>query len=78
MRRVITVISIILLVSGCGLKSVFHREPPPVESEVVREADWKVDFNDVYFFDAKNGWIIGNSGTIILGSPGQRHRCQSE
>ncbi len=60
--------------SGCGLKSaLFHREPPPVKSEVVREADWEMDFNDVYFVDAKNGWIIGEAGTIIHTSDGGKN-----
>ena len=54
------------LLSGCGIKTaLFHREPPPVKAEVVREADWEMDFNDVYFVDANNGWIVGETGTII-------------
>ena len=65
MCRILIAIFIGIVLSGCGLKSVFHREPSPVESEVVREADWKVDFKDVCFVDADNGWIVGNMGTII-------------
>ena len=55
MRRTLIAISAILLLSGCGLKSILHREPPPVEQEIVREADWEVDFKDVYFIDADKG-----------------------
>ena len=73
MRRALTLILITFVLSGCGIKSVFHREPPPVESEVVREADWKMDFEDVYFLDARNGWIVSAAGTIIHTSDGGKN-----
>ena len=27
----------------------------------VRQADWKTRFHDVFFFDKKNGWAVGNN-----------------
>ena len=65
MRRILIAMLIFLILNACGSKMVLHREPPPVESEVIRKADWEVDFRDVYFLDAKHGWIIGDKGTII-------------
>ena len=60
MRKVLVIIFMLLIFSGCGVKSVFHRRPAEVESEVIKKADWEVDFRDVYFLDANNGWVIGD------------------
>ena len=65
MRNVLVIIFIFLILSGCGVKSIFHRPPAPVESEVIKKADWEVEFRDVYFLASKNGWIIGEKGTIL-------------
>ena len=63
--RNILVIIFILILSGCGMKSIFHRPPAPVESEVIKKADWEVEFRDVYFLDSKNGWIIRFSSSWV-------------
>jgi len=68
MRRTIIFLTLALIMSGCGFKSVF--EPSPVKYKVIREADWKVEFRDIYFVDENNGWIIGDKGTIIHTSDG--------
>ena len=73
MRRVLMIIPILLILSACGSKMAVHREPPPVEARVIRKADWEVDFRDVYFLDEKNGWIIGDKGTIIHTTDGGKN-----
>ena len=35
------------------------------KTEVVRKADWEANFNDLYFADAKHGWIVGEKGFIV-------------
>ncbi|MEO0249440.1 MAG: YCF48-related protein, partial [candidate division WOR-3 bacterium] len=66
MYRFFALLSIIIIISGCGLRKaqIFPQEKP-VKAEVVRTAEWKVDFKDVFFTDINNGWIIGDNGTII-------------
>lgn len=64
MRHVSITISILILLSGCGIKSIL-RKTPQVKSETIREADWDVEFRDVYFLNAKQGWVIGEKGTIL-------------
>ena len=59
MRIVTIVILFLVLLSGCGIKSVQH--PAPIETEVIRKADWEVEFRDVFFLDAKHGWVIGEN-----------------
>ena len=46
----IIIIAILLLVpfSGCGVKSLLQQRAP-VKAEIVRKADWEVEFRDVFF-----------------------------
>ena len=70
--RIITIaILFLVLISGCGIKSV--QQPAPVEAEVIRKADWEVEFRDVFFFDAKHGWVIGEKGTILYTEDGGKN-----
>ena len=69
MRIISIAISLLLLLSGCGMKSGLQ-QPAPVKAEIVRQADWEVEFRDVFFLDAKHGWIIGEKGTILYTSDG--------
>ena len=48
-----TLFGISLLVTGC------------VKKEVTRIADWETHFTDIYFADAKHGWIVGHQGWIL-------------
>ena len=73
MRRALMIMPILLILSACSSKIAVHREPPPVKARVIRKADWEVDFRDVYFLDAKNGWIIGDKGTIIHTTDGGKN-----
>ncbi len=74
MKRIILLAMISFIISGCGFKDMlFKKEGLPVKSEVIRKADWKVNFNDVYFTDANNGWIIGDKGTIVHTSDGGKN-----
>lgn len=73
MRRILIIIPILLMLSACGTKMAIHPEPKPVESKIIRKATWEVDFRDVYFSDAKNGWIIGDKGMIIHTSDGGKN-----
>ena len=36
-----------------------------VKKEVTRIADWETHFTDIYFADAKHGWIVGHQGWIL-------------
>ena len=73
MCRTLMIIPFLLILSACSSKIAIHQEPPPVEARVIRKADWEVDFRDVYFLDAKNGWIIGDKGTIIHTADGGKN-----
>jgi photosystem II stability/assembly factor-like uncharacterized protein len=64
MYRFLVSILITLILSGCGIKTAIFPEKP-VKAKVVRTAEWKVDFKDIFFTDAKNGWIVGGKGTIL-------------
>ena len=68
MRITTIAISLLVLLSGCGVKSV--QQPAPVKAEIVRRADWEVEFRDVFFLDAKHGWVIGEKGTILYTEDG--------
>ena len=72
MRIVTIVTSILLLLSGCGVKSVLQQSAP-VKAEIVRRADWEVEFRDVFFLDAKHGWVIGEKGTILYTADGGKN-----
>ena len=65
MRNVSITISILVLLCGCGVKSIL-RKTPQVKSEIIRKADWDVEFRDVFFLNAKQGWVIGEKGTILI------------
>ena len=36
-----------------------------VKKEITRIADWQTHFTDIYFADAKHGWIVGHQGWIL-------------
>ena len=74
MGRIFIIIPILLILVACGSKTIIQHEPQPVvESKIIKKADWEADFRDVYFLDAKNGWIIGDKGTIIYTSDGGKN-----
>ena len=60
---IIIAASVIVPLSGCGVKTA--QQPAPVAAEIVRKADWEVEFRDVYFLDVEHGWVIGEKGTIL-------------
>ena len=68
---VIAAILSIALLNGCGVKTAQH--PAPVTAEIVRKADWEVEFRDVFFLDAKHGWVIGEKGTILYTEDGGKN-----
>ena len=49
----VTLFGISLLLTGC------------VKKEVTRIADWETHFTDIYFADAKHGWIVGHQGWVL-------------
>lgn len=49
-----------LLLTGC------------VEKEITRIADWETHFTDVYFTDAKHGWISDITGGFSIRLTGAR------
>ena len=49
----VTLFGISLLLTGC------------VKKEVTRIADWETHFTDIYFSDAKHGWIVGHQGWVL-------------
>ena len=71
MRIIATAISVLVLLSGCGVKTI--QQPAPVKAEIVRKADWEVEFRDVFFLDAKYGWVIGEKGTILYTEDGGKN-----
>ena len=40
MRIIATAIAVLVLLSGCGMKTI--QQPAPVETEIVRKDDWEV------------------------------------
>ena len=48
-----TLLGILFLFTGC------------VKKEITRIADWQTHFTDIYFADAKHGWIVGHQGWIL-------------
>ena len=73
MRITTIIISLLVLLSGCGVKLVLQQRPAPVKAEIVRRADWEVEFRDVFFLDAKHGWVIGEKGTILYTADGGKN-----
>ena len=71
MRIIATAIAVLVLLSGCGMKTI--QQPAPVETEIVRKADWEVEFRDIFFLDAKHGWVIGEKGTILYTEDGGKN-----
>ena len=70
MRIITTAISLLLLLSGCSMKSGLEEQAAQVKSEIIRQADWEAEFRDVLFLNAKQGWVIGEEGTILYTSDG--------
>ena len=68
---IILAISLLVPFSGCGVKTA--QQSPPVTAEIVRKADWEVEFRDVFFLDAKHGWVIGEKGTILYTEDGGKN-----
>ena len=48
-----------ILMHGC--KSQQEQKPKFGRWEIVRQADWKTRFYDVFFIDHKTGWTVGNN-----------------
>ena len=60
---IILATSLLVLFSGCGVKTA--QQPVPIKAEIVRKADWEIEFRDVFFLDTEHGWVIGEEGTIL-------------
>ena len=48
-----------ILMNGCNSQQ--KQKPKFGRWEIVRQADWKTRFYDVFFIDHQTGWAVGNS-----------------
>ena len=63
-----------ILMNGCNSQQ--RQKPKFGRWEIVRQADWKTRFYDVFFIDHQTGWAVGNSegnsmknSTVLLPTP---------
>ena len=57
---------ILSLLIGCAKK------------EMLRKPEWVSDFQDVYFSDSRNGWIVGTNGLILVSHDGGKTWTKQE